>query len=181
MTLSPGVRKLILTVHIGVSVGWIGAVAAYTALDIASATSQDTAVLRAVYAGMALIAGSVIVPLALASLVTGLAVSLGTRWGLFRHYWVVVSLLLTTVATGVLLIETQTINHLAQIAADPTTSAAELRVLPSTLVHSIGGMLVLLIVLGLNMYKPRGMTRYGWRKEQKQRQRQQTPRWTPVP
>ncbi len=126
--------------------------------------------LRIAYGGMALIAKTVIVSLALASLLTGLIVSVGTKWGLFRHYWVGISLLLTAVATAVLLIETQTIDHLAHVAADPTTSAEALRMLPSTLAHSIGGMLVLLVVLGLNMYKPRGMTRYGWRKEREQRQ-----------
>jgi hypothetical protein len=28
---------------------------------------------------------------------------------------------------------------------------------------------VLLVILVLNMYKPRGMTRYGWRKQDEQR------------
>ena len=151
--------------HLTVSVGWIGAVAAYLALDVAAATGRDAQTLRAAYLGMDLIARTVIVPLAVAALVTGLVVSLGTRWGLFRHYWVVISLLLTTFATGVLLVETRTIGHLADRAADPTLSADGLRALQSTLVHSVGGMVVLLVVLVLNMYKPRGLTRYGRRRE----------------
>lgn len=170
MIMSPGARKLVLTIHIAVSVGWIGALAAYLALDVAAATSHDIVVLRAAYTGMALIVSTAIVPLAIAALLTGLMVALGTKWGLFRHYWVVLSLLLTTVATAVLLVETQTIRHLARLAADPATSPGELRGLPTTLAHSIGGTVVLLVVLALNMYKPRGMTRYGWRKEQQQRQ-----------
>ena len=44
----------------------------------------------------------VIVPLCLASLVTGLVMSLGTRWGLFRHYWVLAKLLITIVAMLIL-------------------------------------------------------------------------------
>jgi hypothetical protein len=88
---------------------------------------------------------------------------------LFRYYWVLISLLLTIFATVVLLVETGTIDSLAHIAADLTTSADALRALPSTLVHSVGGTVVLLTILVLNMYKPQGVTRYGWRKLQDQR------------
>jgi hypothetical protein len=164
----PWLRKLVLSIHLGVSVGWIGAIAAYIALDVATVTSDDPGTLRAAYAGMELIVQSVIVPLAIATLATGITVSLGTRWGLFRHYWVVISLLLTLVATAVLLSETRTVSALARIAADPATTLEELSALDSTLVHSIGGLIVLVVILVLNMYKPRGMTRYGWRKQQLQ-------------
>lgn len=163
-----GLRKLVLSVHLAVSVGWIGAVAAYMALDVATAVSEDPPTLRAAYVSMDLVAGTVIVPLALASLVTGIALSLGTKWGLFRHYWVLISLLLTVIATVVLLIEVGTIGALASAAADPGTSPQELRGLASTLAHSMGGAAVLVAVLVLNVYKPRGLTRYGWRKEHKE-------------
>ena len=170
MTMGPRARKFTLAVHVTVSVGWIGAVAAYVALDVATTSNQDPEAVRSAYSGMALIAGYVIVPLAVGSLLSGLVISLGTKWGLFRHYWVVMSLALTAVATAVLFVEMQTINHFAQIAADPATSTDELRALGSTLPHSIGGILVLLVVLALNMYKPKGMTRYGWRKERERRE-----------
>jgi hypothetical protein len=166
MTMSPGLRKFAFTVHVSISVGWIGAVAAYMALDVAAATSGDAQTLRAAYIGMELIARWVIVPLAVASLLTGLVVSLGTKWGLFRHYWVLISFLLTVIATVVLLLELQTIGHLGDTAADPATSIRDLRALGNTLVHSVGGAVVLLVVLVLNVYKPQGMTAYGWRKQQ---------------
>lgn len=166
--MTPTIRKLALALHVGISVGWIGAVAAYMALDISVATGHDPQALRAGYTGMAVIARNVIVPLAVGSLLSGLVMSLGTRWGLLRHYWVVISLVLTVIATAVLLVEMETINHLARTAADPTTSTADLRTLGSTLPHSVGGTLVLLVILTLNMYKPRGLTRYGWRKEHEQ-------------
>jgi uncharacterized membrane protein len=172
MTMTPSLRKFALTAHITFSVGWIGAVAAYLALDMTVATSQDAQMLRAAYLTMALITRYVIVPLALASLLTGIVISLLTSWGLFRHYWVLISLLLTIIATIVLLSETQQISRMADIAADPTTSGDELRALPNTLVHSVGGTLVLLLITVLNVYKPRGLTPYGWRKQQEDRRRQ---------
>ena len=181
MTMPPGLRKFALTAHVTLSVGWIGAAAAYIALDVAAATSQDAETLRAAYVGMEMIARYVIVPLAFASLLTGLVMSVGTKWGLFRHYWVLISLLLTIIATVVLLVETQTISHLADIAADPTTSNEGLRALGSTLVHSVGGTAVLLVILVLNMYKPRGMTRYGWRKQHEQYRKQKAQRPVAIP
>ena len=153
MIMSPRIRKLALAVHIMSSVGWIGAVAGYIALDVAAATSQNAQTLRAAYLAMELIAWYVIVPLALASLLTGLVMSLVTKWGLFRHYWVLVSLLLTIIATVILLVETQTISYFAAIAADPATSGDDLRALGSTLIHSVGGTVVLLVILVLNVYK----------------------------
>jgi hypothetical protein len=170
MIMSPGLRKFALAVHLTASIGWIGAVAAYIALDVAAARSQDAQTLRAAYVAMQLTASYVIVPLAVATLLTGLVMSLGTRWGLFRHYWTVISLLLTLFATIVLLIETRTISYFADRAADPTTSSEQLRALGSTLVHSVGGMVVLLVNMWLNVYKPRGLTPYGWRKQHEQRQ-----------
>jgi DMSO/TMAO reductase YedYZ heme-binding membrane subunit len=172
--MTPRLRKFVLAAHIALAVGWIGAVAGYIALDVAAATSQDAQTLRACYLAMGLIVWYVIVPLAFASLLTGLVMSLGTKWGLFRHYWVLISLLLTIVATAVLLAETQTIGYFAGMAADPTMSGEDLRGLGSTMVHSVGGTVVLLVILGLNVYKPRGMTRYGWRKQQEERRNMET-------
>lgn len=169
MTLSPGLRKLTLAAHLTFSVGWVGAVAAYLALDVAAATSKDAQTLRAAYLGMESIARYVIVPLAVASLLSGLVMSLGTKWGLFRHYWVLISLVLTLIATAILLVETRVIRSLADMAADPATSGEHLRAMPSTLVHSVGGTVVLLVILVLNVYKPQGLTRYGWRRQQQQR------------
>lgn len=163
--MSPGLRNLTLAVHLTVSVGWVGALAAYLALDITTATSGDAQMLRAAYVAMDVTARYVILPLAVGSLVTGVVVALGTKWGIFRHYWVVISLVLTTIATIVLLIELGTIRSLAAIAVDASGSAV-LRELPSTLVHSVGGMAVLLVILVLNIYKPAGMTAYGERKRE---------------
>jgi hypothetical protein len=173
MIMTPRLRKFALAAHITLSVGWIGAVAGYIALDVAAATSQDAGTLRAAYFAMELIAWYVIVPLALASLLTGLVMSLGTKWRLFRNYWTLISLLLTIFATVVLLVETQTISYFADISADSTTSNEDLRALGSTLVHSVGGTVVLLVILVLNVYKPRGVTRYGWRKQDDRRRASQ--------
>jgi hypothetical protein len=171
LIMPPLLRKLALAVHLTTSVGWIGAVAGYLALDVTVTTGGDASVVRAAWIAMGLVTSWAILPLAFASLVTGLVMALGTKWGLFRHWWVLISFLLTVGATGVLLSETRVISGSAAMAADPTTSREQLLALPSTLPHSVGGLAVLLVVQVLNVYKPHGLTPYGWRKQQEERQR----------
>ncbi len=170
MILSPSARRFALAVHLTCSVGWIGAVVAYLALDITVATSRDAEAVRAAWIAMALIVWWAIVPLASASLVTGLVMALGTRWGLFRHWWVLISFVLTVLAAAVLLAEAGVISRSAAAAA-ASTSSAEVQALPPTLVHSLGGLGVLLVIQVLNVYKPPGVTPYGWRKQQEERTR----------
>ena len=94
MIMSPGVRKFALTAHVTSSVGWLGAVAAFLALAVVGLTSQDAQTVRATYLVMEPAGWVVLVPLAFASLLTGLVQSLGTTWGLSRHYWVLFKLLI---------------------------------------------------------------------------------------
>lgn len=167
MTMTPSLRKFALTVHLTFSVGWIGAVFAYLGLGVAAVTSQDMQTVRATWIAMELTGWYVIVPLAFASLLTGLVMSLGTQWGLFRHYWVLFSLVLTIFATIILLLHMPTVSFLADVAAEADN--ANLRRLGGDLLHPGIGLLVLLVIQVLNVYKPRGLTPYGWRKQHEQR------------
>lgn len=165
--MTANLRKLLLTAHITFSVGWIGAVAAFLALAIAGLTSKDAQIVRAAYPAMELTARFVIVPLAFASLLSGVIQSLGTPWGLFRNYWVLVKLLLTIFATIVLLKKMPLIGFAARRAEETQLPLAALRMAGIPLVvHAAGGILVLLVVTILSVYKPWGLTRYGRRKQQ---------------
>jgi ABC-type anion transport system duplicated permease subunit len=77
--------------------------------------------------GLELTTRFVIVPLSFASLVTGIVSSLGSPWGLFRHYWVVLKLAMTILATAVLLIHTRPIRFVADVAAEGTLVRTDLR------------------------------------------------------
>lgn len=167
MTMTPSLRKFAFTAHLTFSVGWIGAVLAYLGLGAAAVTSQDMQTVRATWIAMELTGWYVIVPLAFASLLTGLVMSLGTQWGLFRHYWVLISLVLTIFATIILLLHMPTVSFLADVAAEADN--ANLRRLGGDLLHPGIGLFVLLVIQVLNVYKPRGLTPYGWRKQHEQR------------
>jgi len=102
--MTPTLRKLTITAHVAFSVGWLGAVAAFLALSIAGLTSRDAEVVRGAYLSMDLISRFVIIPMCFAALATGLLQALGTPWGLFRYYWILMKFGLAIFATIALLI-----------------------------------------------------------------------------
>jgi hypothetical protein len=168
MIMPPRLRTLALTAHVACSVGWLGAIVVFLALAIVGLTSQDAQTVRGVYLAMEPAAWAVLVPLAFASLVTGIIQGLGTTWGLFRHYWVLFKLLITVFATIVLLIYMETFRVMARMAADPTVDLALVRS-PSPRFHAVLALLVLLVATVLAIYKPRGLTPYGRRRQREQR------------
>ncbi|MBA2532152.1 MAG: DUF2269 domain-containing protein [Nocardioidaceae bacterium] len=169
MIRSSRVRKLALATHLTFSVGWIGAVVGYLALGVAAVGSQDAQTVRGAWIAMELIGWYVIVPLAVGSLLTGLAMSLGTKWGLFRYYWVLLAFALTTLGNVILLFHMPTVSSLADEARE--AKGTDLDKLGGDLFHPSLGLAVLLMILVLNIYKPPGMTRYGWHKQDEQRRK----------
>ena len=168
--MTPRLRKLALTAHVTSSISWIGAVAVFLVLAIAGMTSGDAQLVRAAYLAMDLTTWIIIVPLAFVSLASGVVSSLGTNWGLFRYYWVLLKLLITIFSTIVLMVHTQPIDLLAGVAAHTAVFSADLRSRQLLMVTASGGALMVLIVLTvLSVYKPKGMTRYGARKQHEQR------------
>lgn len=167
--MTPAPRKFALMLHILSSIGWAGALAAFLALAVIGVTSQDVQTARMAYVANGFITWAVIVPLAFASLLTGIVQALGTPWGLFRHFWVLIKLVIVVAATYMLLMKTGPIGYIADQAARDALSRTDLFGLRiSILAHAVGGLLVLLWAAALGIYKPRGLTRYGWRKQQEQ-------------
>jgi hypothetical protein len=160
--LSPAWRKLVLLLHVTTSMSFLGAVTAFLALAIVGVVADPGPLMGAVYPAMRIVTWYVVVPLAFASLLIGIVQSLGTPWGLFRYYWVIVKLGLTLLALAVLILQTGTVDMLAAAALDgKLADHAGQRV--SMLLHGTGGIVVLLTATVLSIYKPRGVTGYGVR------------------
>jgi hypothetical protein len=165
MIMSPRLRKFTLLLHVTTSVGLLGAVAAFLVLAVTGLASPDESLVRAAYPAADLIARLIVVPLAVAALVIGVVESLGTRWGLIRHYWLIAKLVLTVIALLVLLLQLPTIHGVASAAMARPLLPGDLSEARLALVlHASGGLAVLLLPLGLSMYKPRGRTRFGRRR-----------------
>jgi hypothetical protein len=156
MQMVPRIRKAALALHICSSVGWIGSAIAYLALAVAAQVSQQASTVYSAWMGMELIGWAVIVPLGCLAFLTGLLMSLGTSWGLVRHYWVLIAFVLTTLALGVLLLHMPTVSQTAELAR--TLTEAEAVTLGGDIVHPGVGIGILVVVAVLNIYKPRGQT-----------------------
>lgn len=158
MKLDPIWRKIALSAHVTSSVGWLGAVIAFLALAIIGLRGNGTdGAIRSAYVSMEAIGWFVIVPFSLASLISGLIQSLGTQWGLFRHYWVVAKLFITVGASALLLLH---MTVMATVAEAATTGALLGDHLKNPRVQLAGdasaAVVVLSIAVALSVFKPEG-------------------------
>ena len=166
--MSPSVRRLMLTTHLATSVGWVGAVLVFLVLAAMALASDNEVLVRGAYLLMAPAAWFVLVPLAHASLISGVVLSLGTSWGLFKHYWVIFKLILTAFATVILLVYMGTFRQMAGVAADPIVNIDTVRN-ASPLVHAVLAFLLLMATTVLGVYKPLGLTPHGRRADAQRR------------
>ncbi|MGW5363611.1 hypothetical protein [Actinopolymorpha pittospori] len=169
--MSPPTYRFLVAVHLIVSVAWLGIVAAKLVLGIAAVTSETTVVAMARFTAMDVL-NIAFRPLAVATVVTGVALSLGTKWGLLRHYWVATKLALTVgvIGTAVLLAD-----RLAQTATGTTRGSAgaaaggdsilDLARAPTTLLLGlcVAHLAMLVLATVFSVYKPWGKTPLGRR------------------
>ena len=157
-----GLRKFTLTAHVTTSVGWLGAVAAFLVLAVAGLASTNAQLVRAAYLTMDLLGWFLIVPFSIASLLTGLVQAVGTRWGLLQHYWVLIKLLMTVLASLVLLLHMEPISSLSSLAGEALFARLDFHALRVQVAADAGAALfVLLVATTMSVYKPRGLTGYG--------------------
>lgn len=162
MQMSAPLRRFALTAHITTSVGWMGAVACFLALALVGLTSPQPFEVQAAYVAMELLCWMVIVPLSLLSPLTGIAQSLWTPWGMLKHYWVVVKLLVTLPCTAILLLHMLPTTRLASAALQGGLAGAAMHDLRIQLVaDSAVAIAALTFTTVLAVYKPRGRTSSG--------------------
>jgi hypothetical protein len=164
--MGPVMRKTVLVVHVLSSVGWFGAVGAFLALALVGLAGDDPRLMAAVYVAARLVAWWVIVPLGVLSFVSGIVQSLGTQWGLVRHYWVLIKLVLTAGSLVLLFVHMQVIDGAADhwMGAASGHGAEEFDAMRIQLVvDSAAAAGVLVIATLLSILKPRGQTPFGAR------------------
>jgi hypothetical protein len=161
-------RKLVLTVHVVVSVGWIGIEAGLLALGLTGLYIRDPEVLRTTYVVTGIF-GIFLAPVSMGTLVTGVLLSVGTPWGLVRHYWVLVKFVLTValVASGILVLNRGLQEAAVKVSEVPlsTLTSADVGTLRFQIIASVSVALLLLITATtLSVYEPWGRTWFGRRK-----------------
>ena len=156
-------RKFILLAHVTTSVGLLGAVASFLLLSIFGIASSNVQLVQASYVLLMPLTSYLILPLVVVSLLVGIISSLGTPWGLVRYYWVAAKLLLTSVTLIVLLLQMNAIAELSSIAAARLVADTEMGLRVRMIIHASGGLGVLLFIMILSLWKPKGVTPFGQR------------------
>lgn len=161
LMMTPTPRRTLLTAHIVVSVGWLGAVASFLAMNIAALTTSRAELARSMYVAMDVTGLYVIVPASVLTVLTGIVQGMSTQWGVWRHRWVATKLVLGILATIALLLHqftaVSTAAHHAEHGMDPHPFGVQL-VADASLAS-----VLLLVATILSVFKPWGLTRHGQR------------------
>lgn len=152
-------RRLLRATHVVAAGGWFGLVVAMLALGVTARTAASMELAEVTYRLMARIGGIVIPPMAVATLLSGLALSLLTPWGLLRHWWIVTKTVLglAVIVTAVSLTDTWIEQAMADASA---IDAAGTRLVAASVIHLV--MLALATVISVD--KPWGRTPVGRRR-----------------
>ncbi|MFC3448931.1 hypothetical protein [Amycolatopsis speibonae] len=165
MTLTPRWRKLVLVVHVVSSLGWLGITMVNTVLTFTSVFTDDARRQHAAILMMGQIGGYLLLPVSLTALISGIVLSLGTKWGLIRYKWVAVKLLLTLIAAGLTLFSL--LPGLRELAAAAESTMDGVLVPAGRRVDGFYPIIVsttmYLTMTVLSVYKPGGKTAYGRR------------------
>ncbi len=160
---SPRTRKAVLLLHILGSLTWLGLDVGLLALSLTGLTSDDPATVRAVYLAMSVLGTTVLIPAAILSLVTGVLLGLGTKWGLVRHHWVLVKLVLTVITAALTISALR--SGLSQAADEVRLSAvAPADATGGLLFAPIVSLTCYLFMTVLSIYKPWGRTPWARRR-----------------
>ena len=165
-SLSRRQRKLVLAAHIAISVGLLGISVAMLVLGTVGATTADPPTSRAVYLSMGIFTRGVIQPAAVGALVTGVVLSLGTNWGLLKHYWIVAKLALTVAAVlcGILVAGPSVRQAIAATSAAAPLTASDPGSAPLVLIAASGANVLMLgAATVISVYKPWGAIARGRR------------------
>lgn len=154
MKLTPPWRKALLTLHVVTAVGWLGVDVVLLTLGVAGARGADPGT---VYPVIGLVGQTLFVPLSVLAWLVGVVTALCTPWGLLRHRWVLVKLIITTVMLGAVLFALLPNLRTAADLGAATPAAAREGLLMASIVSST----LLVVATVLSTYKPWGRTRRG--------------------
>jgi hypothetical protein len=146
-------REAALILHVLTSVGWFGIAVAVVVGAFAARTTAEPAFAHAIYRVLAA-SPWLSVPAGLTAAATGTLVGLGSPYGLIRHWWVVVKILLTIAVVT---------TDAALVSALARQAAATDRAVPPLYGSTTAHIVVLVIATALSVIKPRGLTPWGRR------------------
>jgi hypothetical protein len=160
--LSPRARRVWLVLHVGFSVGWLGVALTMTVLALIGQLAASHGMRYGAYEVLHVVDLAAAIPSMALSIVTGLVLSLGSKWGLVRYRWVLtkfaISLSIPVVAGSV---ENSLADELALSTVDPAARPGGTGL---ALTACLGAFVAALwVATVLSVVKPWGRTRWGVR------------------
>ena len=156
-------RRMLVTLHVALSVGWLGASMVMLTLAIAARASQSGEQARGAYWAMHLVADVLLIPLSLSVLLIGVLVALTSPWGLLRYRWVTVKLTATCAAVALSLLALPALTRVAYRDAIQHATAAEQSAGTRLIIAASVSVALYLSLTAVSILKPWGRTARGWR------------------
>ncbi|SEH73744.1 hypothetical protein SAMN04489835_3479 [Mycolicibacterium rutilum] len=162
--LRPRPRKALVAAHAVAAACWVGIAATFVAMAVLAMSTNDIHRSATVYELMALFDITLLPWANFATILTGVGLSLTTKWGLLRYRWVVAKI---AIAAGILMMAFGFLHDsLERVGAEATQLAARgaatahLSGTADVVLWSFGcALLGLIAALLLSLYKPGGRTR----------------------
>ncbi|MFJ2646013.1 DUF2269 domain-containing protein [Streptomyces sp. NPDC087420] len=145
-------RRALLVAHVATSVSWLGLTLGLLTLGITASTTGDPDTTQAAYRAMKTLVDWLIIPIAVAALLSGVILSLGTPWGLARHRWIWIKFWLTLATLGATTFALRPTINAAVTAGVPDVSLVAAPCVASS---------AYLFMTALSVLKPWGLTRRG--------------------
>jgi hypothetical protein len=151
-TLPGPLRRAVVVVHVAVSVGWLRLSGSLLTLGLTARLTTDATLAAACYRCMRVIVGTVLTPVSLVALTSGLLLAYGRPWGLTRYWWIVAKLVLTLAAA---VLSMFALPALLRQAVQPTagSTATNLAIAPAVAVTTYT------VIVALSILKPWGRIR----------------------
>jgi hypothetical protein len=158
----------LVAAHAVAAACWIGIAVTFVAMSVVAMSTNDIHTTMAIYELMATFDLTLLRWANFATFLTGIALSITTKWGLIRYYWVAakvaIAVAILIMAFGFLHDSLERAGHEAAELAATRGTAAQLSGASDVVLWGFSlAMLSLVGALLLSLYKPGGRTRRGRR------------------
>lgn len=162
---TPRTKKALVTTHVIFSGGWLGVGVVMVTLTVLGLRSDDTGTVRVSYELLELFDMTILPWSSIGAILSGIAVSLTSKWGLARHYWILAKLLIAIaiIASAFGFLHRWVVSA-AERSAQVTATGGDLAAVGDLRVWLVTGFGVAVffvtVATVLSVYKPWGKTRF---------------------
>lgn len=152
-------RKVTLVLHIVAAAAWFGMDCALTVLVFTATLAGDPAIVATCLQALRLFAVWPMLAAAVVSLLTGVVLGLGSKYGLVRYWWVTVKLSVNVLMSVLVIIALRPVVTEAATIGEQIGAGTPQAVPPALMFPPIVSPALLLLAYVLSVFKPWGRVR----------------------